>query len=633
MLFVALLGAFGLFEVCLLAGAAFAVGARHRQRGLAILSSVGATRRMIFAVMSIEGILLGLVGGILGTGLGIVAARIAEPILAQGSRAAYPGFHVDPRALALIVLGSAVSGWAAAAVPARSASRVDVVSALRGARRPPRPSIRRPMIGVFVAAFGSIVALLGGIVTVAAHQSPNTRPSVTTGGIVLLVAGPVIMQIGMVLIAPLLLRWSSAILSRWGTGARLGSRDASRNPGRAVPALAAIMSCVFVSAFAMCLVSGGQQQSIREYAWQAPLHTATVSLYDQQTDGTATLVPATGVVAAIGRDLPRSRTRVLSGSPDFGVLGDAVPTYTAPRVAKKTASATARVAYGTFVDDSGGSDHITVGSLDDLRAILGESVSPVSQATLARGGAVSLYPDYVDHGRVTFDTVKSISQKTLQNGGVAGKPIRTASVVAVVQKPAHPFSYGVFVLPATAARLGIHVVPSAVIATPAAAPTTAQLDAATNDLLAVNQNLYLSFEDGPPLFAAQWSWALLVLTTVIALGASSIALALARADGRRDSDVLVAVGAAPRVQRAFGFWQGVVIAGVGAVIGVVLGLVPAFALGLKTAGMTSGFIPFAPPWLQLGLTAVAMPLLIAGGAWLTARRRLPTLRTRRDPAV
>lgn len=632
-LFVALLGAFGLFEVCLLAGAAFAVGARHRQRGLAILSSVGATRRMIFAVMSIEGLLLGLLGGTLGAALGVVAARIAEPVLAQGSRSSYPGFHVDLVTLALIALGAAVSGWAAAAAPARAASRVDVAAALRGARRPPTPTVRRPMIGVFVVAFGSVVALFGGIVTVAAQQSQNPRSSVTTGGIVLLVAGPVIMQIGMVLIAPLLLRGSSAILSRWGTGARLGSRDASRNLGRTVPALAAVMSCVFVSAFVMCLVSGGQEKSIHEYSYQQPLHSATVSLYDQQSDGTATVVPAAAVVAALHRDLPSSQPRVLSGSPDFGVLGDTVPTYTTLRVPEKAHIATAGENYDSFIDSIGGPDHITVGSPDDLRAILGEPVSAASRTTLDAGGVVSLHPQYVHQGRVTFDTVKAVSGKAFQDGAVAGKPIRTESAVAVVQKPAHPFDYGVFLLPETATRLGIHVVPSEVLATSTDTPTTAEIDAATNDVLAVDQNLYVNVETGPTLFAAEWSWALLVLTTIIVLGASSIALALARADGRRDGDVLVAVGAAPRVQRAFGFWQGIVIAGVGAVIGVVLGLVPAFALGLRTAGMSTSYIPFSPPWLQLGLTAVAMPLLIAGGAWLAGRRRLPTLRTRRDPAV
>ncbi|BDZ50115.1 hypothetical protein GCM10025867_23560 [Frondihabitans sucicola] len=285
-LMIALLGAFGMFEVCLLAGAAFAVSAKRRQRELAILSSVGARRRTIFAVMSFEGILLGFVGGVIGTGLGILGAFFAEPILANGNASEYPGFHVDWPVLALIVLASTASGWIAAAVPARAASRVDVVAALRGARRPPRASIRRPIVGLFTAVGGSIIALMGGLVVIASHQGEQTQQKAYTGGVVLLVAGPIIMQIGALLIAPQLLRWATTVLARWGAGARLGSRDAARNPSRTVPALAAIMSCVFVSAFAMCMISGGQAISVRDHEWQSPPDTASVSLYryGDQTD-------------------------------------------------------------------------------------------------------------------------------------------------------------------------------------------------------------------------------------------------------------------------------------------------------------------------------------------------------------
>lgn len=623
LLLITLVGAFGLFEVCLLAGAAFAVGARHRQRGLAILSSVGATRRMIFAVMSIEGVVLGLVGGVAGSLAGVGLARLAIPILANGSRSAYPGFHVEPWLLAAIVAGAALSGWIAAAIPARAASRVDVVAALRGARRPPRPSIRRPMIGVFVASFGSIVALLGGLVTVAANQSQTTSRAVTTGGIVLLIAGPVIMQIGMILIAPLILRVVSGVLSRWGAGARLGSRDASRNPGRTVPALAAIMSCVFVAAFALCMIGGGQALNDRDYPWQAPLHTATVSLYSAQGDGDSyTALPGGPVVDVLNRDLPGAHARILSGSPDFGMLGESVPSYVIPR------RAAAHFA-NPFLGQTGGADHITVGTADDLRAILGGAVSAKSAATLAAGGAVALAPEYVKAGTITFDTVRSAKG----SGDTPGDPIRTTSLAATVQRPAHPEYFGVFVSPATAERLGMPVVRSAVITSLPAAPTDEALDRARNDLQVIDQGLYVNVENGPQEFAAGYSWGLVGLTTLIAVAAAAISLALARADARRDADVLVSIGASPQVQRSYGFWQGIVIAGVGAVIGVLLGLVPAFALGLKGPGITHGFLPFTPPVLQLALVAVGMPIIVAVGAWLTARSGRSALRTRRTPVA
>ncbi|MDJ0377772.1 hypothetical protein [Cryobacterium sp. PH31-L1] len=82
--------------------------------------------------------------------------------------------------------------------------------------------------------------------------------------------------------------------------------------------------------------------------------------------------------------------------------------------------------------------------------------------------------------------------------------------------------------------------------------------------------------------------------------------------------MLTSLGASPRVRRAFGFWQAVVIVGLGSVIGVLLGLVPSFALSLTRD--TAGFsvLPFTPPWLQLALIVVALPALVAVGGALTA---------------
>ena len=67
-----------------------------------------------------------------------------------------------------------------------------------------------------------------------------------------------------------------------------------------------------------------------------------------------------------------------------------------------------------------------------------------------------------------------------------------------------------------------------------------------------------------------------------------------------------------------------VLAGLGSLVGSALGVAAAGALALP-----GGPLPFAPPWLQLGLSTVAMPLAIALGAWLFPGRQnaLPTDRS------
>lgn len=621
-LVVALIGAFAMFEVCLLAGAAFAVGARQRQRALAILASVGASRRVLFAVMSVEGILLGLVGGLLGTGLGLTAAAIVEPLLANGDETRFPAFQPDWPVLALIVLASMASGWAAAALPARTASKVDIVAALRGARRPPKVSTRRPIIGVFIVAGGSVLALMGGVVIIASQQSDQVNDKVFTTGIVLLAAGPVAMQIGVILIAPLLLRWAMRLLSGWGPGARLSGRDASRNPSRTVPALAAVMSTVFVSAFVMCLLSSSQVATIRDYAWQSPKDFVSVSLttytYSGSGSGVARRQPPRGVIDAIDRAFPGAQAKAISGSPNFDSLGSTVPSYTVARPAKQDPDSS----YGY---STGNGDYILVGSEEDLALLLGEPLTDTSVATLRSGGIVSLVPNYVDGGKVTLDTVAA--SKT--EGDPPGAPLRSVSVPASQQLPPHHYDTGLFMLPETAAKYGVRAQPSAVVAQLQEPPTVAQQDAARANLLVVDDSLYPYVETGPTFFAQQWAWILFGVTSLLALGAATIAISLARADGRRDDEVLDAVGASPRVRRSFGFWQGIIIAGLGAVIGVGLGLVPAFALGFQGSGDGPAMLPFAPPWLQLCMMAFGTPLLIAGGAWLTVRRRRGEWRVRR----
>jgi hypothetical protein len=606
-----LLGAFALFEVCLLAGAAFAVGARHEQRMLAILSSVGGERRTLFRVISFGGILLGLTGGILGTVLGVLAAWLAIPSLSNGNQSIYPNFHPDLPVLLVIIAASTVSGWIAAAIPARTAARTDVVASLRGAQRPFRTSGRRPLAGLIVVIVGVALSLVGGILVITSHQGSTIDQNLSTTGIVFLVAGPITMQVGVILIVPLLLKWVMAAMAGLGAGARLGARDASRNPSRTVPAVAAIMSTVFVSSLILCLLAGGQVLTIRDYQWTAPLNLAQVSLYKYNNDGTETRMPGSAAVQAImNRDFRVSDARIISSTPDVNLLGTTVAEYVVPRLARGKNQ-------GDYPNSAGGNDHVTVGTAADLAVIIGEPLTAQSLATLRAGGVVSLWPQYVDANHVLLDWFAAGTEV----GQPRGKALRTVSVPAVVQRPERTVDYGMFMLASTARALKIPYAPTVVIAALPAAPTSAQQDAIYGDLQVIDPALQpAQVETGPQHFAAGWYWALLGLTTLIALGASVVALSLARADGRRDDGVLDSIGAPPRVRRSFGFAQGAIIAGLGSIIGVALGLVPAFALGLPVAKLAHGFVPFAPPWVQLTLTAFAIPAIIAVVGWLLAGR-------------
>ncbi|WP_104197969.1 FtsX-like permease family protein [Cryobacterium sp. M15] len=638
-LFLVLLGAFALFEVALLAGAAFTVGARTQQRTLATLASVGGDKRMLFRVMSFGGVILGALGAALGTVLGLASAWIFMQISANGSAARYPGFHLDVASLSVIAAFAVLAGWCAAAVPARTAGRLDVLAALRGAQRPPRVTRRRPVAGIVLLAIGAVIAITGGVVELAAY-APVYQMGLANFGIALIVAGPVIMQIGAVFVAPLILRWAARFASRFGPGARLAARDVARNPGRSVPALAAIMSCVFVATFVMSLISTMQLNSTKGYTYGAPLDTVSVSLTTSLNEppyGQVLQTTGPEVVAAVDSSFPSARARLLSSAEDppmgfgeadtDGTTADA-PTFALPRIDADTVCPSdvtrmdadhediptdIRCPTPHYLDtmmNSSMNDHIWVGDLADFAAILGEPVSEKSQKMLAVGGAVATYPQYVVNGEIRIDWITELNSVL--------EPARSVSLAGSVQEPEHPLPYAVFMLTSTADNAGLDYRPSVVVSSIGGDPSQAEYDHAQGALAAISPGIYLQTETGPQVFGASWTWALLALTAIIALVTASITIGLARADGHRDNAVLTSLGASPRVRRAFGFWQAVVIVGLGSIIGVLLGLVPSLALSLTrdTAGLS--LLPFTPPWLQLALIVVALPAVVAVGGALTA---------------
>ncbi|WP_213814600.1 FtsX-like permease family protein [Glaciihabitans sp. dw_435] len=616
---IALFGAFALFEVGLLAGAAFMVGARQQQRALAILSSVGGDRRMLFRVVSFGGLVLGAVGGAAGVVVGIIGAWVFTLVTADGSSIQYPGFHVNAPLLVGVALFAVVVGWLSAIIPARAASRVDVVASLRGSSRPPVPTARKPIVGIILVAIGFVSALAGGIVTLTQIRQSYHGTSYWGVGIALIALGPILMQVGVMFLSPFVLRVAARLLSPLGAGARLGARDAARNPGRSVPALAAIMSTVFVASALMTTIGAYQTESASDYQYTTANNTARVNLYRYDFGGQNHVDPAgSQIAAALNASFHVTSARVLSSAPTTaGTVDKDQLTYTAPRLTQlPDASSTNFYLSSTGLDQL---DKIWVGSPADLAAILGEPVSATSRTSLESGGVVSLYPDYISSGKVTIDWFTD-SADPVANG--TATPVRSVALPATLQEPVKPISFGMFMTPATARSIKLDYVPTLVLAPLASAPSFAETDAARaqiDDIAGVTELEVFQVETGPPPVAELAAWGILILTALIVLGASSVALSLARADGRRDDAVLGALGSPPNLRRSIGFWQAIVIAGVGTVIGVAFGLVPPLALSLPPADGTLPLLPFSPPWLQLILAATAVPLVIAVGSWLTAR--------------
>ncbi len=130
-------------------------------------------------------------------------------------------------------------------------------------------------------------------------------------------------------------------------------------------------------------------------------------------------------------------------------------------------------------------------------------------------------------------------------------------------------------------------------------------------------SLSYSFESGPPSDAA-WMVPLLSVVAVLVLGASAVALGLARFERRPDDATLAAVGGTPLLRRNIGFWQGLIIAGFGTMAGAIAGILPPIGFAIQSRGT---LLLSDIPWQILGLFCVGLSLAIALVNWLVPPRR------------
>jgi putative ABC transport system permease protein len=104
-----------------------ALSIHERTREIGMLRAIGMSRRQVRTMIRYEAVITALIGGILGIVLGIVfAALIAQPLESEGFTLSYP-----PEWLLPILIVAALAGVLAAVLPARWASRMDVLQSLQ----------------------------------------------------------------------------------------------------------------------------------------------------------------------------------------------------------------------------------------------------------------------------------------------------------------------------------------------------------------------------------------------------------------------------------------------------------------------------------------------------------------------
>ncbi|WBO61911.1 ABC transporter permease [Streptomyces camelliae] len=110
------------------------LSARERRRDLGMLKSIGMTPRQVTVMMVVSMAGLGLVGGLLGLPLGVVAYRVVIPMTEHAAQLTFPGRMLDvwhPGSMTLLVLAGVAIAAVGAVIPARAAARQIIARVLR----------------------------------------------------------------------------------------------------------------------------------------------------------------------------------------------------------------------------------------------------------------------------------------------------------------------------------------------------------------------------------------------------------------------------------------------------------------------------------------------------------------------
>lgn len=108
----------------------------EKSRDIAILKTMGATRRSVTVIFMLQGLLIGLVGTAAGAALGLALCYVADTyrlvqIPADVYQISHVPFVVEPRDFLVVVAAAVVICFLATIYPSRQAARLDPVQALR----------------------------------------------------------------------------------------------------------------------------------------------------------------------------------------------------------------------------------------------------------------------------------------------------------------------------------------------------------------------------------------------------------------------------------------------------------------------------------------------------------------------
>ncbi|HEX8004725.1 MAG TPA: FtsX-like permease family protein [Mycobacteriales bacterium] len=592
-------------EIVLLAGTAFAVGARRKRRELALVAATGGDRRDVRRIVLAEGAVLGAVAGALGVAGGVATVFFGRPLLERLSGNLFGPLDLRPLELGAIVAIGAGTALLASLLPARAASRQPVVAALTGRRGEARTRARVPVVALAAVVVGAALAFwAAGTGNLVAEGVTGAAARGRRANFNLVLAGAVLAELGFVASAPALVGLVGRLATRLPLSLRLAVRDAARHRTRSGPAVAAVVAAVAGTVALSVYVSSDLDRQRREYRPALPSGFASVSYGDLKNP----LPPST--VEAAARAL-RARDWVEVADVMQPCDGTTECAFWMPEAPPALHCAEPPCpGYGPIPGMLVASDARYVAAWTGRE-------DPAVEAALARGAVVVFDQRWLRDGRLAL---RGQIARVHDTGPPRTRTLSLPAYVAAADEARFASLPTAVLSPETARRHGLPVTRSSALLRTSRMPSEREEAAARAAVRKAHERTYIGVyvERGFRQNAGLVLLALAGGAAFVTIASTGIATGLAAADSRPDLATLAAVGAAPRVRRRLAMAQAATVASLGGALGILAGLVPAYAIVAARAELHA-----VVPWTTLATVAIGVPVLAAALVGLVTRSRLP----------
>ncbi|MCL2092228.1 MAG: FtsX-like permease family protein [Micrococcales bacterium] len=564
----------------------FAMVVRQRLRETAVLRAVGASRRQVFASFVVQAGIVGLLGSGLGLAGGFGLVTVIRAVFESMGMALSGSIPVTVPGLVVPVVVGVVVSMVAAALPARRASRIAPVEAMR----PDGQDTQRRL--VVRGAVGTVMALAGIASLVAAHRAGDD------GGL-LLGAGAGALLVGLIVVSPVLapavtrvLAVPFAVAKPFGT---LAQRNLARNKRRTANTAAALM-------IGMALVGATTVIASSATASVDDLVATQLDVDFVLDSGTATGIPAAAVSAL--RDVKDAD--VVMGSAATGVL--AVPGSADHQVLEVGVEDPAATSRGLFTPP------VVAGSLESFTDGIAVSKPVAGRLGLEIGDTVmlTLAKD------TPFETTAQLPVQLVYTNEATSSSVLVAEPTVRALLPSEVYAQVVTAWQAF------------VVLDPGADPEAVR--AQLVDIVApymtisvMDHDEFASYLSGQVTQVLNILYALIALSLVIAVLGVVNTLALSVLERTQEIGMMRAVGLGRGQLRWTMVIEGVLVASLGAVLGISAGVGIAAVIPSITASQGLGVLSVS--WLAVArLFAGAVVVGVVAAVWPAIRAaRVPVL--------